>query len=353
MSLSTLFGFATGTASEELPEIFPLTFKKDEFIKTDVVNIYSKILTDVVERTSGLDDDEKQLLWDSCVMSSSTDGLLTMLAKAMTDKRELFLVYEDGGIGVIREATQEEVTQIKAEYKSSTKSTIGVYVSFKNYLRSDMLKLYSGLEYCTVGSLHKQMNLSKAIQFKMKNMRSTVGAADSAKAITQAQNIAKGLGLGKDVVMDGDDTIDTGKTDLAPTKEAMTYLNERRSFYLGLPASYIMGEQTGGIGSTGEGDTKAVERGLKNYYFSIIKPVLEALFEVSLNYKSQDFRQIAQANETMKTFDLVGEEYISKENKKKIIEGLLDIDPDDNKTEFQKEPTTPPPATGSNFNQRV
>ncbi len=110
-----------------------------------------------------------------------------------------------------------------------------------------------------------------------------------------------------------------------------------------MPASYINGEQTGGIGSTGEGDTKAIDRGLKAYFFSIVKPVLEDLFDVKLKFKSQDFRQISQALEAAKVFSLIDETLITHENKKMILETLLDLDSDDNETkEPAKQPVTPP-----------
>jgi hypothetical protein len=277
------------------------------------------------------------------VQSESSDGLITRLAKAMYDKKDLFLVY-DKAVGVLREADQTEQAQIKEEYKSNAQSKTGVYISFKNYVRSDMLKLYSGLEYCTIGSLNKSMNLTKAIQIKLADLRKSVGAVDSDAVKKQAQSMAKSLSEGKDIYMDGGDSIETAKADLSATKESITFLDAKRSFYLGMPASYINGEQTGGMGTTGENDTKATERGLKNYYFSIIKPVVEAVFGASVTYKSQDFRQITQACTAMKDFSLAADDYITWENQKKIIEGLLDIDADDNKLTPPKE-VKPPAVT--------
>jgi len=330
MSVATWLGFSIGTdSSPELPNIFPLPIAKLAFIETDVINIFSKILTDVVERTAGLTKDQAPLLWDNCLKSESNDGLITMLAKAMSGKQDLFLVY-DAALKVVRRATSQEQAQIKKDYETSAESSVGLFISFKNYYRTDMIKLYAALEYCTIGSLNKSMNLSNALQFKMDSLRATTGLSDSAAVKAQALAIATALGLGKDVLLDGKDVIDTAKPDLTTVKESIMFLDSKRAFYLGLPTAYINGEQTGGLGTSGENDTKAIERGLKNYYFAIIKPVVEALFGINLTYKTQDFRQIAQALEAVKTFDLVSENYITWENKKRIVEGLLDIDEDDN-----------------------
>lgn len=346
MSLTTWFGWKASSSSDELPDIFPIAMKRDDFIRTDVVEIFKKILTDVVERTQGLSEELVPLLWDNCLKSSSSDGLITMLAKAMSDKKDLFLVY-DKAVGVVREATSMERGQIEKDYKASAESAVGVFISFKNYVRADMIKLYSGLEYCTVGSLNKSMNLATAIQIKLNALRESVSLSDAADAKKQALEIATALGKGKDVYLDAKDVIETSMPDLTSVNAAIEFLDSKRSFYLGLPAAYINGEQTGGLGTTGENDTKAIERGLKAYYFSIVKPVLEDIFDVKLSYKSQDFRQITQALEALKTFELVDDEsLITLEQKRLIIAGLLDME-----VEATAKPAPPPkqivaPAAG-------
>jgi hypothetical protein len=324
--LTTWFGWRLpGESSDELPDIFPIDIARADFIKTDVVNIYAKILTDVIDRVHGIPEDQFDLLWDNCVKSSSSDGLITMISKAMAEKKDLFLVYEKA-LKVIRPATATEMGQIKRDYETTGESELGVFISFKNYVRSDMVRIYSGLEYCAVSALNKSMNLSKALQFKMSDLRGSTGVIDSADVKRQAQAIAKALGEGKDVLLDKNDMIETAVVDLNATKEAISFLDSKRSFYLGMPRSYIDGVLSGGLGSTGEGDTKAIERGLKNYYSSVLKPVLNALFGIKVSYKSQDFRQIDQALEALKTFELVGDELLSADEKRTVIASLLDLE---------------------------
>lgn len=338
MGLSNWFGFnsSTGTATD-LPEIFPLNVEQSDYVETDIVHIFTKILTDVIERTGGLKDDQLSLLWDNCVMSESSDGLITMLAKAMSQKKELFIVYEKG-VGVIRPATATEIQKIREDYKKSAKSSAGVFISFKNFKRADMIRLYSALNYTTVASISKSMNLSKAIQLKLNEMRAGTALNDASEATTQAKAIAEGLRNGKDVMLDAKDSIETAAPDLTAVKEAIAYVNEKLAFYLGLPAAYITGEQTGGLGTTGENDTKATERGLKNYFESIIRPVLKAVFNVKATYKSQDIGQINQGLEVLKTFELTSSQFISDENKKRIVEGIFDLDANDNETEDPPKP---------------
>jgi hypothetical protein len=327
MSISQWFGFSASNEASELPEIFPMPILLSDFIRIDVAAIYSKILTDVLERIHGLTDDQVQLMWDNCVKSSKADGLITMLADAMANKKDLFVVFEQA-VGVIREATFDEQVKIRADYEKAAESSVGVFISFKNYLRSDMVKLYSGLEYCSVSSLYKSMNLSKAVQLKVSDLRGSVSLTDSSKAIAQAKEVARSLASGKDILIDAKDVVETSSPDLDATEKSIEFIANKLSFYLGMPASYIAGEQTTGIGSTGEADQRAVERGLKGYYFSIMKPAIEAIFDATLSYKSQDFRHIQSGLDVLKAFAVTDEEFISRDNKTKIINQVFDLPED-------------------------
>lgn len=326
MNLSTFFGFKNLelTSDSDLPEIFSLGLKQDQFVDTDVMNVYSRILTDCVERTQGIDEDIFPLLWDNCLQSEASEGLITLVAQAMSDKKDLFLVYNEA-LNLVRRATTQEADAIREDYRNRGESALGIFVSFKNYNRTDMVKIYSSMEYCVVASLNKVMNLSKAIQFKMSAMRSSVSLSDSSVAKDQAKTIATALSKGKDVMMDKEDEILTGTPDISSIEKSIEFLDAKKSFYYGMPLSYIDGAQTAGIGSTGEADSKAVERGLKQYYISIVKPVVEDLFRVKTSFKSNDFRQIGSALEAIKTFELTSDELISQDDKKLIIRRLFDI----------------------------
>jgi hypothetical protein len=338
--LTTWFGWSSSTErGSDLPDLFPLGLAEDVFVKTDVINIYTKILTDVIERTQGIPDNFEVSIWDNCLQSEASEGLVTLLAKAMADKKDLFLVF-DKSVKVLRKATIEEERQIREDYKKGASSPTGAFVSFKNYSRTDMLILYSALEYCTIAGLNKSMNLSKAIQFKVSELRSSVSLADSSAASAQGLTIATALKNGKDVLLDAKDSVATASPDLTATQASMGFLNQKRSFYLGMPASYITGEAPKGLGDSGEGDAKAVERGLKNYFFSIVKPVVEAVFGSKTTFKSEDFVQLSTSLEAMKTFELTSDELISQDNKRIIINKLFGL-PEDTKGD---PPAKPDPA---------
>ncbi len=353
MSLSSMFGWSQQSGPQELPDLFPLGIAEKEFVTVDVISVFSKILTDVIERTQGLADQYQPSLWDNCVQSENSDGLITLLAKAMAGKKDLFLVY-DSAVKLLRLATNAEEITIRADYAAKGESSVGAFISFKNYSRSDMVRLYSALEYCAIAGLNKSMNLGKALQFKINDLRGSVSLVDSEAAKTQAGTMARALSRGKDIVLDAKDLVETLKPDVKAVAEGIAFLDAKRSFYLGMPASYITGELAKGLGDSGQGDAKAIDRGLKNYFFSIIKPVLEAVFGAKTTFKSEDFEQILSSLEALKIFELTSDELIGHDNKNLIINKLFGLPEDEVGDPPEKidpmavpgAPGAPPPANG-------
>lgn len=330
----------------EIKNVFPFPISERDFVTIDLVNIYARILTDVLERTQGFNSEEQSLFWDNCLASEHSEGLVTMLATAMAGKHDLFIVY-DKALKLIRKANTAEENIIKADYKKMGLSKAGVFISFKAYRKTDMLKIYSTLEYCAISSLNKSMNLSKALQFKAKNLRSSVSLSDSTEAAKQAQAVALALGNGNDVLVDAEDSLESMKPDLEAANSSMEFINQKRSFYLGLPAAYITGLSAKSMSDSGNGEAKAVERGLTGYYFSIIKPVCEAMFNKTTEFKTEDYEQISTSLEVLKTFEITSDELLSKNNKQLIINRQFGL-PDDAKGDAPKKteaaPSVQPPS---------
>ena len=320
----------------EIEDIFPLGIKQREFLKADILSTYQKILTDTVDRAFGIPKKAERYLWDNVVGEVDNDGLVTMLAKGMAEKKELYIVYKPS-IEVIRYATREEEKKIKADYEKDSRSSVGIYVSFKNYKRTEMLEIWSCFEYCLLAGMNKQLNLSKAMHVKINELRSSVSLNDSEVAIAQAKNIAQALKRGNDVLIDKNDEISVMTVNMDASEKSMDFLANKKAWILSLPASYLSGDQTGGIGSTGENDSRAIENGLKQYFLTIVKPVCDLLFGVDCKFKSRDFRNMTTALEVLKTFDLVSDENLSRESKQEIVARVFDLDMDEEQKQLEKE----------------
>lgn len=331
----TFFDSKKGKTDNEIEDIFPLDVCKADFIRNDMLSTYQKILTDTVERTYGVPKNAEQFLWDNA-LGDHGDGLVTMLATAMTDQSELYLVYKPS-IGVIRKATREEQVQIKKDYDKDGRSSVGIYVSFVKYKRTTMFKIWSAFEFCLLAGMNKQLNISKAMQIKVNELRTSVSLNDSQIAIDQAKNIAAALKRGNDVLIDKNDEIAILNPNMDASEKSMSFLAQKKAWILSVTAAYLSGDQTGGIGSTGENDTNALETGLKQYFVSIIKPVFDLLFGTDVKFRSKDFRNLTASLEVLKTFDLVSDENISRESKQEIVARVFDLDLQSEKKQIEKE----------------
>lgn len=303
--------------------IFEFETRLDAFVRANVMAIYRKLLTDCVKRTEGIDDKNMHAVFDNCAGSESNKGLISYLAEAMACQADLFLVYKEG---VLRRADSNEQEKIRKEYKENTKSKSGAFITFRNLEMSDQLKVYACLEYAILCNLHKSLNLAKAVQYKFSEIRKSVSLMDKDEVLNQAKDLAEALRAGKDVSLDKEDEITTAKIDMGPTKEATLFLDTKRAFALNMPLSWITGEQTPGIGSSGEQDTRAVDFGLSHYHISIVKPSFKEVFQDDVSFKSHDFRMFKTGFEAIKTFSLgATNNYISIQNQRLIVSKLFDV----------------------------
>lgn len=314
------FNFEFGAKSTEaaLPPIYTMPITSNVFIDLDLKNLFKRILTDSIERIQGIPEAAQPLLWDSCLASNSSKGLVTLLAEAMVNKSELFLVY-DKSTGLVLKAKPDEERQIKDDYEKKASSSVGIYVNFKNNDKIDMIRFYSGLAFCTASSMYKSMNLANAIQIKPKDLRKSVSVANAGLAQAQGVAIAEALKKGKDVLIDAEDTIETAKMDSEPAKNMDDYIDRKLSLYIGMPAAWISNADGASLGDSGNRNSRDIERGLRIYYFSVWKPVLEALFGKKTSFKSEDFTNASLGLQALKDFELTDETYLSRENKTLLI----------------------------------
>lgn len=357
MAFFSFFGGSSSSSDSGLGELFPISITKLDFTRIDTMIIYKRILNDVLERTEGIPEEKKALLSDNCLASESLEGLVTMIAKAMYEKTRLCLIY-DSGLKLIRKADPKEQAEIEQAYKDGKKIDGRLMVNFSKFELSDIMKFYSELEYCNVATLYKNMNVAKSTQVKISELRSSTGLADSAEVKAQAKSIAEAMKKGDDIMIDAKDEIENALPDLTATKTGFEFIAEKRSFYLGYPATYITGVAPAGLGDSGDGDAKAIERGHKGFYLSIVKPIIEAMFSITTSFKSENVDENNSALETLKTFEITGEQYISAKNKLMLINKKFGL-PEDAKGDEPKETEIvdnknpkAPPVPGANPNQK-
>jgi hypothetical protein len=159
-------------------------------------------------------------------------------------------------------------------------------------------------------------------------MRKTIGLTESDPVKQQAADIANALIDGRPAVLDAKDMVDLLVTDTAPLDSIALDLQAEISLILGLPISWVAGKQKVGLGDSGDADARSIERGLEPYFWESIHPAFSLLFGINLKFKSENYQNVSQGLEALKTMELVSDDYISKDNKILLVSKLLDVVPD-------------------------
>ena len=283
------FGLAKSVSSTEFLLEMPFNFGMSDklFKRLFIENFYKKVLTDCYHRTLGLSDEYKAALWDNSVFTAQNKGLITLLAQAMFAKNELYLVYKNK---VVREADESEKKLIQVNKLND----YGVGINFTDYSLTDILCIFADMLFAILKSAHTGMNVAKSIQIGVSELRKTVAEGEKEMAIAQARAMNEALKSGKSVLKDAADTITAAQFDSEPMRESLEVFFGLMSFFTGFNAAYLAGDLVGGLSGSGEGNELALERALANYFNSVFKPCVDALFKTTVKFKSNNWRKLAE-----------------------------------------------------------
>lgn len=290
-----------------------------DFVDFKVITLYAKILRRCYAKSSGLSDEQAANLWDSVDLGDAQHGIINKVSFAMAKKKELIL-FKDGGI--VREAEQAEADQIKKDYEERGRSDKGVYLNFKKYAMTDVLRLYMAFIFEIIRGAWVNVNLTKALQLKIADARKTIAASDAADPMQVASNVVNALKDGKSVFLDAGDEVKTTDLQTQAIKDALSLVYGLLAGELGVSTSFICGELTSGMAVTGEADVNANEDGIKDFFNSVFKPIMDKLFGVSLKFKSDNWRRIKEFAQIIPFVETA--EYISEEKKRELLERLFE-----------------------------
>ncbi|MDR3050006.1 MAG: hypothetical protein LBV16_09295 [Elusimicrobiota bacterium] len=326
-------GWLTGAQKTERifayndPFDFSKSISKALFIEYALENIYRKILTDCYAKSQGISDKNKVFYWDSVVKSwgksAAGAGLITMLSKCMAKKADLFLTFKES---VLREANSSEQKEIENGFKNKdNKAAVsnGFWFSFTDYTLTDILKVLYLFQYLILASAHTGMNVAKAVQLKIHELRNTIAYSEKDQAAEQAIAIMSGLKSGKAVLLDALDKIENAAVDMKSTETAIAFVNNLISFYLNMPLSYINGQLTTGISTTGESDNIAVERGLEAFFNSIFKPVSDEIFKSDLSFVSDNWRVLQSGAVILQTMSMLDDNILALDIKRNVVNAIF------------------------------
>ncbi|MDR0675556.1 MAG: DUF1073 domain-containing protein [Elusimicrobiota bacterium] len=294
-----------------LENIFKLEEDKENFKKNYAIEIYKRLLTDCYYKSVGLAENTENSFWDSYLATEANKGLITLLAEAMYAKTKLYLIYIRNE-NIVRIATADEQKQIDNDIKNKGKSKIGIVCSFENFYKTNLLKMYLDLIYTTISGINTGINLTQAIILKIGDLRQNISSNDRLDPISQAKKINTGMKEGKSVMLDAKDNIELPKYDVGPTEQSLKLFNSFIANLLGMPLSYVNGELTQGLSTTGESDQLAINRGLAYYFNSIFKPIVDNLMGLKIKFMIENWRKLEAVSNLLpilETSEIVSDEY--------------------------------------------
>lgn len=322
MAFPNIFKTLTGgQVITDLVNPYELEVEREKFVKFQTSLLFQKILKRCYAKSTGLSPEEARNLWDSVELSNAQYGTITLIADAMTGRKELILVNDSG---IVRVATTEEAEEIKKAYESGNTSKKSVYMNFQKYTLSKIIEIYMSLIYDIMGGAKTNLGLAKSLQMKLSDLRKTVSASSAEDVKAQAEAIAKALKDGKSVAVDAGDTIETTQLQTQQITDGLKLVYGCLASLLGVSTSFICGELTSGMAVTGEADVNANEDGIKDFFYSVFKPVHEKLFAKKIEFKTDNWRKIKEFAQVIPYIE--SSMYASEEQKQKFFEFIFEGD---------------------------
>lgn len=314
-----IFQGTGGQVITDLANPYKLEIDRKEFVNFKTAVLYQKILKRCYAKSGGLTGEEAQNLWDSVELGNAQYGIISMIADAMTKKKELILVNDSG---IVRIADIKEAEEIKKDYAEKAKSSKGVYMNFQKYTLTDIIKIYMDLVFDIMGGVKVNLGIGKALQYKIADMRKLIGVSSSADPSAVAKAVVEALKNGKSVAIDGQDNILTTPLQTAPVVEGMKLIYGLLASELGVSTSFVAGELTSGMAVTGEADVNANEEGIKDFFISVYKPVISKLFNKKIEFRSDNWRKLTQYASVIPYIE--SSLYMDEEQKKKFFNFIFE-----------------------------
>lgn len=303
---------------------FNLSLKETEFVDYMVSDLYQSIFTMCFDKII-FPDAEKDFkdkitpsFYDNLSVEGINKGIIKNLAYGIVQNQKVFLVNASAGDNIIvRQGTQEELQKYEKE-QGNIKNQI--QMDFTKYNQSKALKLFYSMIYWIIRATNTNVKISNSVLVKIAKLRELVAKEDADDVIKQAKEINDAIKRGNSIIADKDDTMERLEINSQATKDALDVAFSLVSGLIKMPLSFVNGELTTGLTQTGDSDNLAIERGLKNYYYTILKPCTEKLFDTKTRFTSDNTAKLKTLIGILPQLEL--STLLTDDEKRAIIEDL-------------------------------
>lgn len=290
------------TTSHVLVRPYKLGLDEIRFINSRTQVLYEKILKRCYHKTIGLDDTDGHIsssIFLSVEYGADQNGTIPLVAKAMTQMRKIYLVYDEK-VGLVRIANLEEQQEIQKHYAEfqNTMSILnngrrGMILDFGKYELTRLIKCYMSLLYAVLDSANTQVNLARSLQIKIDKLRENISVLTSDDAIKQANQINDALKSGNSILLAKLDEVIQTAINSDSTAKAIEIFNTALASDLGLSLSFVSGALTSGMSATGDADINYEDAGIKDFWVTVWKPICAKLYgKENVKYKTDRWRSL-------------------------------------------------------------
>lgn len=323
-----MFGFngkeKTSIEKEDLKLAFDLNVNERDFVNYMVADLYQNILTMTFDKIifpgkESFKDNIISSFYDNYSVENIQKGIIKNLSIAMERTEPVFFV--NASISekevIVRTGTSEELEKYE-EAKGNVKKQIKM--DFSKFHQAKLLKIFYQMIYWIIRATNTNVKISNSVLVKIAKLRELVAKEDADDVIIQAKEINNALKQGNSIIADKDDSLDRLEINSQSSKDALNEVFNLISGLIKMPISFLNGELTTGLTQTGDSDNLAIERGLKNYYYMILKPIIEKLFEVRCAFSSDNTAKLKTLISMLPQLEL--STLLTDEEKRAIIDNL-------------------------------
>lgn len=309
--------------SDDLKLCFNLKLGEKDFVDYMVSDLYQTILTMVFDKMifpskKDLKDEITASYYDNLSVEGINKGIIKNLALGIVQNQTVFFVNASTGKDVIVRLGTTEEEQKYDEAEGNIKKQ--VKMDFTKFNQVKLLKLFYQMIYWIIRATNTNVKISNAVLVKIARLRELVAKEDADDVVKQAKEINDAIKSGNSIIADKDDTMERLEIKSQSTKEALDVVFSLISGLVKMPLSFVNGELTTGLTQTGDSDNLAIERGLKNYYYTILKPCSEKLFDAKSSFVSDNTARLKTLIGILPQLEL--SEILTDEEKRLIVENL-------------------------------
>lgn len=274
-----------------------------EFVKIQKNNFMSKLLFDIFNRLSGIDEELKDLIIDDTNINYNINSLFGYIAKAFTHSSTVVIAlkeFKDLNINQY-DCTEyfNESTYVLTENFTKNEDKKYICIDFScNYL-SQLLDIIYSISFQIFQGMFSGASMSNAVIIQKYGLNTlNPNLRDQLiNDLTTVKNAINSFGS-QFGVLDAQDKIELVKPIKDTYTEYTKILDSALANATGLPMSYINGVLSGSLSTTGEGDKIQLDNALRAFYERNVSKYIKLLC-LHLN---KDFQEISFINDIVGRF---------------------------------------------------